>query len=467
MDMSRPRPLVLVCEDEERIVELLRTITEPLGVDLVAAQDGAAALAHLAARRPSLLLLDLVLPTIDGFGILERVRQRPDLDDMPIVVVSALSDAAHIKRAYGYGVVDYVLKPFNVDLLDAKLRVFLRMRRLTEEVKAREAFLEEVVDHVSSGLLVVDAEGTVVKVNAAAATMLATPPGAIVGRRLGEALPGAEPLVLVAGDAAQRRVTVQTPLGPRTLGFTNATVDVGGGTGAVAVFRELSAVEAKQREQEERARAVELAQMARSFAHEVRNPLAAIGAAAQVIAREDCEQPMRTRLARAIEAEAGRVTGLVHEYVERRAVPREAAAVDVGALLVDIVEVNLLGSTARERVSIEQAATLPAVRADAGRLKQVVLNLVLNAVNATEQGGRIQLSAAQEGAGVALRVADTGHGIAEGDLPRIFEESFSTRRGGGLGLPISRRIVEQHGGTIRVESRPGEGTTFTVWLPAA
>jgi PAS domain S-box-containing protein len=466
MDTSRPRPLVLVCEDEERIVELLRTITEPLGVDLVAAQDGAAALAHLAARRPWLLLLDLVLPTIDGFGILERVRQRPDLDDMPIVVVSALSDAAHVKRAYSYGVVDYVLKPFNVDLLDAKLRVFLRMRRLTEEVKAREAFLEEVVDHVSSGLLVVDGEGTIVKVNAAASAMLGSPPGALVGRRLSEALPGAEPLVLVAGDAAQRRVTVETPRGRRTLGFTNAAIEVDGGMGAVAVFRELSAVEARQREEEERARAVELAQMARSFAHEVRNPLAAIGAAAQVIAREDCELPMRTRLAKAIEAEAARVTGLVHEYVERRVTPREPAAVDIGALLADIVEVNLLGSSARERVTIEQASGLPAVRADAGRLKQVVLNLVLNAVNATEHGGRIQLSAKMEGGGVALRVADTGHGIAESDLPRIFDESFSTRRGGGLGLPISRRIVEQHGGTIRVESRPGAGTTFTVWLPA-
>src|SRR5262245_38829520 len=102
---ARPRPLVLACEDEERIVELLRTLTEPLGVDLIAAKDGATALAHLAVRRPWLMTLDLVLPSLDGFGLLERVRQRSDLDDMPIMVISALSDAATIKRAYGYGVV--------------------------------------------------------------------------------------------------------------------------------------------------------------------------------------------------------------------------------------------------------------------------------------------------------------------------------------------------------------------------
>src|SRR5438309_2281090 len=109
-----PRPLVLACEDEDRIVELLRTLNEPLGADLIAAPDGATALAHLAARRPSMMTLDLVLPNLDGFAVLERVRQRPELDEMPIVVISAVSDTASIKRAYGYGVVDYVTKPFNV-----------------------------------------------------------------------------------------------------------------------------------------------------------------------------------------------------------------------------------------------------------------------------------------------------------------------------------------------------------------
>ena len=91
---------------------------------------------------------------------------------------------------------------------------------------------------------------------------------------------------------------MKTAHGERNLGFTNAAVEVNGGTGALAVFRELSEVEAARREQEERARSEELASSARSFAHEVRNPLAAIGAAAQVIARDDCEKPQRLRLAR-------------------------------------------------------------------------------------------------------------------------------------------------------------------------
>ncbi|HEX8950890.1 MAG TPA: ATP-binding protein [Polyangia bacterium] len=461
------RPVLLACEDEERIVELLRALTEPLGVDLVAARDGATALAHLAARRPALMTLDLVLPNLDGFAVLERIRQRRDLDDMPIVVISAIADAATVKRAYGLGVVDFVAKPFNVDLLDAKLKVFLKMERLAEEVRVRQAFLEGVVDHLSSGLIVVDDRGVIVKANQAACNVLSRAPESLVGRTITDALPGAEPLFLVSGDATQRRVTIKTTHGERNLGFTNAAVEVNGGTGALAVFRELSEVEAARREQEERARREQLASSARSFAHEVRNPLAAIGAAAQVIAREDAEKSQRIRLARAIESEADRVTGLVQEYVERRDVRGTVTSVDVPSLLSEVVEVNLLSSPARARISIDAQPALPTVRGDAARLKQVVLNLVLNAVKATDGGGTIALEARPDAGGVALRVSDTGCGIAAADLPRIFDESFSTRQGGGLGLPIARRIIEQHGGAIRVESTEGRGTTFTVWLPAA
>ena len=466
-DPTHPRPLVLACEDEERIVELLRTLTEPLGVDLIAARDGASALAYLAAKRPALMTLDLVLPNLDGFGVLERMRQRPELDDLPIIVISALADVQNIKKAYSYGVVDYVAKPFNVDLLDAKLKVFLRMRKLQDELRDRQRFLEEVVDHVSSGLIVVDGEGAIVKVNAAGASSAGRPAQSLLGRLVSEVLPGAEPMFLVSGDATQRRVTIETPSGPRVLGFTNATVDVAGRQGAVAVFRELSEVEAARREQEERSRREELASSARSFAHEVRNPLAAIGAAAQVIARPDADTSQRLRLAKAIEGESARITGLVAEYVERRQAPAVQRAVDVPALLSEVVEVNLLASPARQRITIECTPDLPPVRADGGRLKQVVLNLVLNAVKATDDGGVIMLMANADAGGVALRVSDTGCGIHAADLPRIFDESFSTRRGGGLGLPIARRIVEAHGGAIRVESTAGRGTTFTVWLPSA
>jgi two-component system sensor histidine kinase HydH len=121
-------------------------------------------------------------------------------------------------------------------------------------------------------------------------------------------------------------------------------------------------------------------------------------------------------------------------------------------------------------VTVEAVVDAPAgdVTLDADRLNQVLLNLYLNAVEAMEAGGKLRVSAAAEpeGRSLEIRVSDTGCGIRPEDLPQIFEPYFTTRPGGtGLGLAIAHNVVGAMGGTIQVESRPGEGATFTLRLP--
>lgn len=351
------RPLFLACEDDESIVEFLRILTEPLGFDFLAAYDGASAIAELATCRPAVTTLDLVLPKIDGFGVLEKIRALPELDEMPVIVVSALSDSATVRRAYGLGAIDFLTKPFSPDLFEAKLQMLLRMRRTTDELRTH----------------------------------------------------------------AERERS----------------------------FRD------------------EVTRASQSFAHEVRNPLAAIGAAAQLISRDDCDPATRSRLARAIEVEAARIDGLLVEYVDRRERPAHAVALDLPALVEEVVEMHLIGSPARQRVSLNCEASMPKVIGDGARLKQAVLNLLFNAVQATEEKGVVELSARTAPGGVALLVMDSGRGIPEKDLSHIFKEGFSSRNSGGLGLYIARRIVEAHHGRLEVESEYGRGTTFTLWLPTA
>jgi signal transduction histidine kinase len=476
-----PRPVLLAVEDEEPIIELLATLVGPLDVELVAAVDGREALTLLEKTRPSLITLDLVLPDVDGYMVLEQIRRRGSLDEVPVVVLTALSDSTAMKRAYALGASDFITKPFNVAIVEAKLRMFLRMVRLAEEVRERERFLEDVMEHISSGLLVCDADGRVRRLNPAGAAALGLDDAqGALGRLLGEVAPGAEEMLTAKPGASQRQATLQNaPDGgeaantagagdsaqPRTLGFNTARLTDGG---AVAVFREISAVERARREAEERARHEALSRAARSFAHEVRNPLAAIAAAAQVVGRDDAPLPLRKRLSRAIETESLRVACMVREYVERQTPVVVAAEMPLGALLEEVVEVNLLDGRERERVRLDVPPSLPPVLGDPARLKQVVLNLLSNAIAATEGGGEVTLAARAEDRGVKLTVRDTGTGIAPTVLPRIFEENFTTRPDGkGLGLPIARKIVEEHGGSLRVESALGHGTTFTVWLRAA
>jgi len=110
---------------------------------------------------------------------------------------------------------------------------------------------------------------------------------------------------------------------------------------------------------------------------------------------------------------------------------------------------------------------LPAVRADRDQILQVLLNLVRNAVEAMPDGGPVRVTARREGEAVVFSVTDSGPGISPEDLPRVFEPYFTTKEGGtGLGLAIARRIAEEHGGRLDLESTPGRGATFTLRLPA-
>ena len=119
---------------------------------------------------------------------------------------------------------------------------------------------------------------------------------------------------------------------------------------------------------------------------------------------------------------------------------------------------------------LEVAPDLPRVGADRAQLEQALLNLVSNAVDAMPSGGRLKLAARRHDSGVTLVVADSGDGILAEDLPRVFDPLYTTKppgKGTGLGLAIVREVVEAHGGSVELESRPGEGTTALVCLPAA
>ena len=230
----------------------------------------------------------------------------------------------------------------------------------------------------------------------------------------------------------------------------------------------------------ERDRLAALGQMAAGLAHEIRNPLGSIKGAAQYL------QPRHT--ARRRRARHARVPRHHHRGGEppqqdrlavprlRAPLPRRAAALDVADVLKKTLALFAKEAEDHGKVEIitDFADKMPPVRADAEQLLQVFLNLSLNALQAMPGGGKLWLSttlrrSTRRGAAAAfleIRFRDAGVGIPAGDLKNLFIPFFTTKeKGTGLGLPISQRIIENHGGTIEVRSQPGEGATFTVLLP--
>jgi signal transduction histidine kinase len=167
-----------------------------------------------------------------------------------------------------------------------------------------------------------------------------------------------------------------------------------------------------------------------------------------------------------------RAAGIVNRLRDlgRRSTPEEWEPTDVNVLLEQVLMLTRKRcQNAQVEVVWQPAGDLPSLMLVPGRLRQVFLNLVLNAVEAMPDGGRLEVGTgpATESEGVCISFADSGRGIAPKDLPHIFDPFYTTKSEGlGLGLYVTQNIVEEHGGRIEVDSRLGEGTKFAVWLPA-
>ena len=204
-------------------------------------------------------------------------------------------------------------------------------------------------------------------------------------------------------------------------------------------------------------------------AHELKNPLAAIKGLCQLVARTPESERTQERLA-VVAAEIERMETILHEYLSfsRPLEDLVPASIDLAALARDVRDVlSGRADQAGVQIAVEGAAT-PA-RGDARRLKEALINLVSNAIEATPNGGRIVLRVRATGSGaVTLAVEDTGRGIAPEHMKRLGTSFFTTReQGTGLGVVLAQSVIAQHGGTLAYSSQVGQGTNAVVTLPAA
>ncbi len=219
---------------------------------------------------------------------------------------------------------------------------------------------------------------------------------------------------------------------------------------------------------------VVLAELAAGLAHEIKNPLAGIKVAMNVLAREAHLAPEDRDVVTKVSAEVARLETLMRSFLSFAKPPKPRfTAVDVNALLESTLAFYLqhrsLAGDGRDGVRIaKELSPLPPTSVDPMQLQQVFVNLFLNAIDAMPEGGTLAVRTALDGDDreIRIEIADTGRGIDAENIGRIFEPFFTTKaKGTGLGLPISKLLVEQQGGTIAVAGNPGGGTVFTLCLP--
>jgi signal transduction histidine kinase len=203
--------------------------------------------------------------------------------------------------------------------------------------------------------------------------------------------------------------------------------------------------------------------------HDLSHPIQNLGNSARLLAREDIDAESRETFQRTIEREVSALKRFMDDLRNiARPKPIERFAMDVNASVAEMVE-SMRPEGERNGIAVEARFGEGPLTIDGDRfaLGRVFRNLISNAIQATEAGGRIAIATSRTGEKVQISVADTGSGIPADRLPKIFDDFVTTkRRGLGLGLAISKRIVEQLDGTISVESEVGRGTTFTMRFPA-
>jgi two-component system cell cycle sensor histidine kinase/response regulator CckA len=486
--MPTPPPTILVVDDEHRAQVLLRSLLEAEGYRVVCAGNGAETLALASAERPDLILLDLMMPGMDGYEVCRRLRGDEALAAVPVIMLTALDDRASKLKGIEAGADDFLSKPFDSTELRARVRTITRLNR-AQKLYEQRAQAEAAVAFAPDGIVLAKITGEIVQRNAAFDKLL---PEAATATNLFTLLPA--PVrekvdVFLAGHVLSALPPIETPLvggGDRevTVEISASLMPWRGRTMALYHLRDLTEKKALETQLLRSQRIELLGQLAGSIVHDVNNVLTAIGASADFIAFDPGRD--HTELLGHIQTGVQRGASMLRQLLMfARGSDGEMVPVDPRAIAREVAALVGESFGASYQLSLQaDDGGVAVIEGDPTQVHQILMNLCVNARDAMPDGGGIEISfarkeidaaaAAREGSHVqpgnyfALSVRDQGTGIPPEVIPRLFEPFFTTKpagKGTGLGLATVMRLVRRHRGFVTLQSTVGQGTCFTCHFP--
>jgi PAS domain S-box-containing protein len=505
---------VLIVDDEPSIRLTLAEFLRREGFEILAAADAAQGLSLFDdAGGVAVAVVDINLPGRSGIELLRELSARDPR--LPVIVITGEPNVSHLPEIVRAGAYDFLAKPVLKETItravaraaekrrldDAKLRLEEEVRRHAEELERRVAertadlaaahsFLNLVLDSSTEyAIVVLDLEYRITLFNRGAELLFGYPAAEAAGHRprelflnverygenlLQECLREADAvghfrteMILHRRDGAEFPASVAlTPLvGGSRLGHLCVMRDLTAERRAEESLRQMQARLAHQE------KIAELGRVAAQVAHEVKNPLTGL----QLYCMH-----MKSKLAdRMSEAElqlADRIIETIHHLAQTveqivnfaRPLSLERRLVDLNRVVTDLLQLlEPQLACAHVEARVELCAESLRGRLDESPLRSALTNLLLNASQAMVGGGRLSVKTLREGGHLRVEIADTGVGMTREQVGRMFEPFYTTKaRGLGLGMPYAKKVIEEHGGALGVESRPGEGTLVTVRLPA-
>lgn len=507
---------VLIVDDERQNRDLLEVMLAPDGYTIRMASSGEEALEMVALEPPDLILLDIMMPGVDGYRVAAALKSNPETESIPIIMVTALNDRNARMVGLLAGAQDFLTKPLDRAELTVRVKNLLRLKAygdyhdqytqlLEGEIGSRTADLVEserlyrsTFDAAPVGIVHVGMHGEWLKVNQRLCDILGYTRAELEGNDVPDVassldwMEESEPRARLIAGTLESYVVEEKRYRRRSGGFVWARVNMsvhrdadGRAQHFITVIEDITERRTLEAQIRQANKMDAVGRLASGVAHDFNNLLTVILGFAE-LAGADEEMATRhgkelTEIVNAAQSAAGLTKQLL--AFGRQQVLHDAP-VDLNALITDMAGMlsRLIGE--HVDVSLNLASDLCTALADRNQIEQVVMNLIVNARDAMPAGGRVTVETADielensefhdeqivPGPYVMLAITDTGEGMPREVLQHLFEPFFTTKdvgKGTGLGLSTTYGIVKQSNGYIWVYSEVGRGTTFKVFLPRA
>ncbi len=484
-------PRVLVADDNADLREYAsRLLAEHY--DVAAVPDGRAALDAARLRRPDLIISDVMMPHLDGFGLIRELRADPQLSSIPVILLSARAGEEARVEGLGKGADDYLVKPFSPRELLVRVDSLVRSAKMRRRMQEALAQFETLFDQAPLGIYVVDDRFRLVAVNPVARPTFGDIPD-LIGRDFDEVIHVLWPKAYADEIVALFRRTLQTGEAHvvperieqrRDRGITEyyewriSRIPLPEDrTGVVCYFRDISrSVLAREALREADSRKDEFLA---TLSHELRNPLAPLRNSVEMLRIAGTHGPTANVALEIMQRQIGHLVRLVDDLLEVSRITRGEVelrkepvsldvvlrhAIDASQPLIDAAGHRLTLLVPREPLTLE---------ADPVRIAQIFGNLLNNAAKYSERGGTITIEARRHANEAVISIVDTGDGIEPEQLPHVFKifargnrSIMRNQSGLGIGLALVRRLTEMHDGRVDAASDGvGKGSRFTVRLP--
>lgn len=475
-------PRILVVDDEVRIRDACRLVLEGCGYTVCVAASGDQGLELIREQHFDIILLDLMMPELSGFDVLAQVKfHHPDT---VVIVITGYATLEHSVDAMKKGAFDFIPKPFTPEHLRVTIAKAIDHTRTLRDIAETRSRLRSLVNRISDGVMCTNHEHRAALANPAFLRMVGCAAETVIGSHVDDFLniPRIREMIreaLVSGDSAPVEVTEEISLDDpdrseeRILHVRCAPFRDRGGRNiaVITVLHDITALKKMDRMKSE---------FVSMVSHEIRSPMNSVLMQIQVLLdglAGDLTEKQRDILTRTFQ----KIDNLAHMTTELL----DLARIESGLIALEREPVAM-AELIRDQVAFQQAAaasagialvgdipeTLPPVLANRRNMEEVLSNLITNAIKYSPGGGQVTVSAFPLNDYLCVRVEDAGMGISPEDQQRIFQRFYRVKdektrfiNGTGLGLSLVKSILDSHQGSIKLESQPGKGSTFSVLLP--